>query len=393
MKGSTFKRCPCGTVRDAQGNRINCPKKHGTWYYAHELPPGQDGRRRQSRVGGFATEREAREALTEVLSQIQRGTYRFRTKQTVAEYLHRWLDGKADLRATTRRSYTETIRLYLDPGIGHIQLIDLRPEDVEALFEAMRQVGRPEAEKKPSPTLRRLLKARQHQASKPMSDARIKRVHATLMSALNTAVKRQLISDNPAKHVEVRQGRRPKAVVWTDEQIESWKRTGIRPAVAVWTAKQTGQFLDAASSERLYPLFHVIAYRGLRRGEAVGLRWEDIDLDRAQLRVRQQIVQLGWQTQIGEPKSAHGARPVSLDANTVRVLREWRDEQQRERQAMGEAWQNTGFVFTDIDGTGLHPDIATDTFQRIARGAGLPPIRLHDYADVFVMPTLAGRSW
>ena len=378
MKGSTFKRCPCGTVRDAQGNRINCQKKHGTWYYAHELPPGPDGRRRQSRVGGFATEREAREALNEVLSQIQRGTYRFRTKQTVGEYLHRWLDGKANLRATTRRSYTETIRLYLEPGIGHIQLTDLRPEDVEALFEAMRQVGRPEAEKKPSPTLRRLLEARQSKAGKPMSDARIKRVHATLMSALNTAVKRQLITYNPAKHVEVRQGRRPKAVVWTDEQIASWKRTGIRPAVAVWTAKQTGQFLDAASSERLYPLFHVIAYRGLRRGEAVGLRWEDVDLDRAQMRIRQQVVQLGWETQIGEPKSASGARPVSLDANTVQVLREWRAEQQRERQAMGDAWHNTGFVFTDIDGAGLHPDVATDTFQRIARGAGLPPIRLHD---------------
>ncbi len=378
MKGSTFKRCPCGTVRDAQGNRINCPKKHGTWYYAHEAPPGPDGRRRQSKVGGFATEREAREALNEVLSQIQRGTYRFRTKQTVGEYLHRWLEGKANLRATTRRSYTETIRLYLDPGIGHIKLIDLRPEDVETLFEAMRQVGRPEAEKRPSPTLRRLLEARQSEARKPMSDARIKRVHATLMSALNTAVKRQLISYNPAKHVEVRLGRRPKAVVWTDAQIESWTRTGIRPAVAVWTAKQTGRFLDAAGSERLYPLFHVIAYRGLRRGEAVGLRWEDVDLDRAQMRIRQQVVQLGWETQIGEPKSASGARPVSLDANTVRVLQEWRAEQRRERQAMGDAWHDTGFVFTGIDGAGLHPDVATDTFQRIARGAGLPPIRLHD---------------
>lgn len=169
-----------------------------------------------------------------------------------------------------------------------------------------------------------------------MSDARIKRVHATLMSALNTAVKRQLITYNPVKHVEVRQGRRPRAVVWTDEQIASWKRTGIRPAVAVWTAKQTGQFLDAASGGRLYPLFHVIAYRGLRRGEAVGLRWEDVDLDRAQMRTRQQVIQLGWETQIGEPKSASGARPVSLDANTVQVLREWRAEQHRERLAMGD---------------------------------------------------------
>ena len=251
------------------------------------------------------------------------------------------------------------------------------PDDIEALYQAMRQLGR-EAPAPLSPMLRRLIKARTVPAYRPLSDARIKRVHAALMSALNTAMKRQLISYNPAQHVEVRPGRRPRAVVWTDEQIESWKRTGIRPAVAVWTAEQTGRFLDAAQPERLYPLFHVIAYRGLRRGEAVGLRWEDVDLDRAQLRIRQQVVQLGWETQIGEPKTASGARPVSLDANTVNVLREWRAEQQRERQAMGDAWQHTGFVFTDIDGSGLHPDVATDTFQRIARGAGLPPIRLHD---------------
>ena len=127
MKGSTFKRCPCGTVRDAQGNRINCPKRHGTWYYAHELPPGPDGKRQQSRVGGFATEREAREALNEALNELRRGTYRFRSKQTVGDYLRHWLDSKTTLRATTRRSYEEAINLYIAPGIGHIRLIDLVP--------------------------------------------------------------------------------------------------------------------------------------------------------------------------------------------------------------------------------------------------------------------------
>jgi hypothetical protein len=116
MKGSTFKRCPCGTVRDAQGNRINCPKKHGTWYYAHELPPGPDGRRRQSKVGGFATEREAREALNEVLSQIQRGTYRFRTKQTVgstctAGWRARRTCGQPHAGPTRRRSASTSNRV------------------------------------------------------------------------------------------------------------------------------------------------------------------------------------------------------------------------------------------------------------------------------------------
>ena len=141
------------------------------------------------------------------------------------------------------------------------------------------------------------------------------------MSALNSAVKRKLLAHNPALHVELPHARRPKAVVWTAGRIEAWQLTGARPAVAVWTPEQAGTFLDAAAEDRLYPLFHLIAYRGLRRGEAVGVRWEDLDLDAASLTVTQQVVQVGWETEIGEPKTDSGARIISLDDATLTVLR------------------------------------------------------------------------
>ena len=167
-------------------------------------------------------------------------------------------------------------------------------------------------------------------------------------------------------------------MVWTDQRVQQWQRTGIAPPVAVWTAQQTGRFLDAASSDRLYPLFHLIAFRGLRRGEAVGLRWVDLDLEQAELRITQQIVQLGWKTEIGPPKTERGERTVSLDSRTVAVLRHWRDYQVRDRQRWGDAWVESGLVFTREDGSPLHPDLATDAFARIAKHTGLPPIRLHD---------------
>jgi integrase len=166
--------------------------------------------------------------------------------------------------------------------------------------------------------------------------------------------------------------------VWTDERIEHWRRTGERPAVAVWTPEQTGAFLDAAMSHRLYPLFHLIAYRGLRRGEAVGIRWADVQLDAGHLRVTQQVIQLGWATEVGQPKTDSGERPVSLDARTVEVLRRWRERQDAERIATHGAWRDTGLVFTHEDGSQLHPDYVSDTFHRIADEGGLPPIRLHD---------------
>jgi integrase len=128
-----------------------------------------------------------------------------------------------------------------------------------------------------------------------MGATSIRRLHATLMSALNSAVKRRLLPAHPAAHVELPSARRVKAVVWTAERIAVWQRTGVRPVVAVWTPQQTGVFLDAAAEHRLYALFRLIAYRGLRRDEAVGLRWEDVDLQGRSLNITQQVVQIGWE--------------------------------------------------------------------------------------------------
>ncbi len=379
MRGHTYKRCPCGTTRDAQGRRVACPKKHGSWYYVHEAPPDAQGRRRQVARGGFPTERAARAALNEALADVGRGSYVPATRQTVGEFLDHWLAGKGRLRPSTRRSYDEHVKLYLRPGLGHIRITELRDVDVERLYAAMGEIGRDDSGRQPSPLVRRLLEARSGGvANRPLSAARVRRVHATLLSALNSAVKRKHVAYNPALHVELPAGRRPRAVVWTQDRVAAWKRDGYRPPVAVWTPEQAGAFLDAAAAERLYPLFHVIAYRGLRRGEAVGLRWQDVDLTGRALHIAQQIVQLGWATEIGEPKTDSGVRTVSLDAATVEVLEAWRRNQDGERAGWGAGWHDTGLVFTREDGTQLHPDLATDAFQRICRRAGLPPIRLHD---------------
>jgi integrase len=378
VKGHTYKRCPCGTLRNAQGKRINCTKKHGSWWYVHDVPPGADGGRRQARRGGYATERAAREALNDELGRLRGGTYVERTRVTVGEYMDEWLAGKAKLRATTRKSYGEHITLYFKPGIGHVRLHDLRDGHIEALYAAMRLLGTEDADPRSDPILARLLEVRKSNQPRPLSDASIKRMHATLMSALNAAVRRKRLDANPATHVEVPTGRRPKAVVWTEERIARWKATGEKPAVAVWTAAQTGRFLDAAADERLYPIFHLIAYRGLRRGEAVGLPWHEVSLDEGYLRITQTVVQLGWATELTPPKTEDSERVVSLDAGTVAVLRRWRTKQDTERRAWGSAWQHAGLVFTREDGSQLHPDLVTDTFTRLSAAAGLPPIRLHD---------------
>jgi integrase len=150
------------------------------------------------------------------------------------------------------------VRLYLVPYLGQVLLAELTAGQVQAMFAAI---------------------IRQHQAlGTPVSAATLTRIRATLRAALNAAIGRGLLAENPACRAELPRARRPRAVVWSEHRVEQWRRTGERPAVAVWTAAQTAQFLASIEGHRLYAVFHLIALRGLRRGEAAGLRWCDIDL-------------------------------------------------------------------------------------------------------------------
>ena len=202
---------------------------------------------------------------------------------------------------------------------------------------------------------------------------------------------RRLIPFNPGAFVELATGKRPKAVLWTDERVLEWRRTGKRPKVAVWTPEQTGAFLDYASGDRLYALDHLVTFRGLRRGEAVGLPWAEVDLVGRNLAVSEQIVQVGYLTETGPPKS-DSARVVVLDADSVAVLQSHKARQNQERLAWGPGWVDSGLVFTREDGSALHPEYVSRHFERLARNAGLPPVRLHDLRHGAATLALAGGA-
>lgn len=162
------------------------------------------------------------------------------------------------------------------------------------------------------------------------------------------------------------------------DPLQVWLSTPRPSPVMVWTPAQTQVFLDRARRHRLYALFHLIAFRGPRRGEACGLRRPDTDLKNKVTTIRWQIVQLGWDTEQGQPKTEAGERRVALDTQTVAVIRQHRRRRDTERERAGGTWTESGFEFTREDGTPLHPAEVTDIFELIAYLAGLPPIRLHD---------------
>ncbi|MCY0922997.1 site-specific integrase [Streptomyces sp. H27-G5] len=153
---------------------------------------------------------------------------------------------------------------------------------------------------------------------------------------------------------------------------------GLPSPVMVWTPEQTGAFLDFVADDRLYAMWHLIAFRGLRRGEACGQPWSETNLDRHSLTVTGQLVQDGWEVEASEPKTDSGFRVVVLDDDTVTVLERHRKQQEADRAEWEAAWVNTGLVFTQEDGSWLHPGKVTDLFERLVAASGLPPIRLHD---------------
>ena len=413
---------------------------HGTWYYQIELPPRADGTRRPPlRHGGFATDTAAKadldlarellaiapaddpgtavriaDAITaamrdtgklpdprRVRRQVGAGRDPAVRPPTTGEWLEEWLAAKKKLRPGTVRSYSGHISLYLRPHLGHIPIDRLRVTDVASVFDHIEELNDAIAEARASgdPARRAAVRGRRR-----VGPATCQRIRATLRSAISTYMKQHpgVLPANVASLVELPPGGRPKALVWTGERVRAWQKdfdTALaaaraaggrvspvdiwisvpRPSpVMVWTPAQTMVFLTRARRHRLHALWRLIATRGLRRGEGCGLHRPDTDLAAALSTIRWQITQLGWDPVQGAPKSDAGERTVALDADTVTDMTAWRQEQDKEKQAAGDAWTDSGFEFTSELGNPLHPATVTDAFHLLAYLAGLPPIRLHD---------------
>jgi integrase len=215
-----------------------------------------------------------------------------------------------------------------------------------------------------------------------VSNATLHRIRATLRKSLNDAIRaHRLIEFNPAAHIELPSEKRPKARVWTAAAITAWQHTGVKPSpVMVWTPAQAGAFLDHAETHDivLYPLFLLILHRGLRRGEAVGLRDADVDLDTGTLTIAQQITTVGWTPVTKTVKSDAGDRTIPLDTVSLTALRAYHARRARWRLVNGPSWASTGLFFVQPTGIAYHPETVSTRFEQLVADAGLPPIRLHD---------------
>ncbi|XVU30696.1 tyrosine-type recombinase/integrase [Actinoplanes sp. CA-054009] len=359
--GVIFKRCGC---RDAGRRRLeqSCPRLaergHGSWYF-HCSATNLLGRRERARRGGYPSQAAAREARDAWLA----GSAADRTAEgwTVERWLRHWLASRTSIRETTRFHYTRDVETVLIPHLGRYRLADLDAGLLRTVFTAIADT--------------------RNTKGRPQSASAMQHLRTTLRAALNLAIKEGVLDCNPARHIEITGYQQPHAKVWTDERVAAWQQTGVHPAVAVWTADQLAMFLGSVTDDALYALWWLAGLRGLRRGELCGLRWADIDLDRAVLTIERNRTTAGYQIVEGQPKTPAGRRAVALDKRTVQVLRvhhRQQLDQRRDALADGRCWTDSGYVFVRTDGLPINPNYATTRFRKLLDRAGLPPVRLHD---------------
>jgi integrase len=359
-------------------------------------------------TGPYGTRRQAEEELAAALARIGGGGYAPDRSLRVSAYLDGYLAGKVNLKPRSLATDAEAFRLYWKPALGHMRLADVRKRHVDEAIREMTRINRPDGDGKPPETLRRMLAARapderrelppggtRHPKSgRPLGPARVARMFAPFRAAMNAAVP-AVLAVSPCAGVELPRARRVRPLAWTPAREEAfraayggrlraagslaaagrqaiWASPGLRPCpVMVWLPEHAARFLGRIAGERLFALFSLTAYCGLRRDEVAGLAWAEVDLDEGIAYVRE--------TGGGDgPKSESGVRVAWMPDRVTAALRAWRARQAAERLAWGPAWQDAGLVFTREDGTPVPGPWMSVRFAALAFRAGLPPVRFHD---------------
>lgn len=348
-----------------------CNKRHWVDRTRLVVCPECDGElrdteeRRQKSQGGFRTRKEAQEALDKAKVAVAENRFVVMTNVTVRSFLlDEWLPTiKKTVRATTYASYEGHVRNHLVPRLGSIQLRRLNAATINAHYAYLSEEGNLRAKTK--------LDGGEIEHT-GLSGASVRRVHATLHRALHDAVRWQRLHHNPA------------------DAADPPRASAERTERQVWSRDELKRFLKSAQNDDLYPLWLLYSTTGMRRGEALGLQWADIDLAAGSLSIRRSLVPVHGIPTPCEPKTKRGRRTISLDPTTVAVLKSHRRAQKEREMRNRDVWEQGDWVFTNDRGVPLDGNAITKAFSDLAKKAKLPHIPLHSLRHTYATLALGG---
>lgn len=283
----------------------------------------------------FPTRTEAKKWIRQTLANADQGLLPANDgKVTLEQFLSKWLEMTTpSIRPKTIEQYEGMIRLHINPTLGKVRLAALRADHLQSLYGERLTSG--------------------------LSARTVQIIHMVLHHALKDAV---------------RWGRLPRNVADATTPPKPKRRE-----MAVWTQEQARLFLDGVRGDRYDALYVLALSCGLRAGELLGLKWEDVDLDRGRIQVQRTIQRVGKGNGLteGEPKTARGRRQIVLPESAREALRRWKVRQLEDQMLHRTRWQQTGYVFTSTVGTATEPRRLKTDFAAHVKRLGLPPLNFH----------------
>lgn len=310
-------------------------RSKNSWELTIDLGRDASGRRRRKFVAVKGKRSDADRILREMLAAADRGAPLDTSKLTVAEYLERWHRDYAvvNTRQRTADRYQDDIRNHLTPHLGHLLFSKVVPADIQRMEASLLSEG--------------------------LSPRSVEHAHRVLSLALKHAVRWGLTWRNPC------------------DSVSPPRKT--RKEVEILEVSLVLRLLDMAKDTGHFAAFHFLTYTGARRGEACGLMWRDVDLERGKVFIRQAATKpRGQGVTMAPPKTDKGRRNVTIDPETVEVLRAHRGAQMVQETEFDGLYENQGYVFAGPQGAPLNPDALTYAWHQLALKAGAKSVRLHD---------------
>jgi len=312
--------------------------KRGWWLVLDDKDAGGQRKRRWinlNRPGQppkVRTKKEADEEAGRIVQELREGTYGASKNLTVSEHLKRWLEHhSSNVQSRSLERYATVIRKYISPALGSVLLRDLRPKHIQEFYDRARARG--------------------------VTSGVVRYCHITLHAALKHAMQIELISRNAADAVK-----KPKAQ---------------KASVRALTDDELGRVLLAVEGTDLEVPVYLSATCGLRRGEALALRWSAVDFDSARLQVRETLEKRRQGVEFKLPKTDKSRRTVSIPSTTLTLLRRFRTAQIEKRLAKGPQYDDHDLIVSQANGYPMDPEALSKAFTKLARSLKMGDVHFH----------------
>lgn len=307
-------------------------KKGKKWYIIVEMKD-ENGKRKRKWLSGFTSEKEAEKKLPEVLQQLNTNSFVDTNNITLRDYLQLWLKdyAKHNVAPTTYDKYSYASNK-ISEILGNMKLQQIKPLHIQQFVNKLN--------------------------NSDLSSSTVLSYFRVLNAAINQAVKWQLLLYNPCEAITPPRNKQSKMMILDQEEIQI--------------------LLNESKDHIIYPVIVLALLCGLRRGEILGLQWENIDFYSGTIHLENNLVRANNKVILKETKTATGRRAVDISTNVVDVLKKIKKQKMHYKQLYGSSYHDNNFVCTWEDGRPFRPDYIPKAFAKILANADLPKIRFHD---------------